>query len=361
MSNYGLRLEGIRHVIDGMLVVDDVSLDVPAGEVMCLLGPSGCGKSTTLRIAAGLEELQQGSVNIEGEDVAGDGLDPVAPEIRGVGLVFQDYALFPHLSVLENVAFGLSELPEAAQKDRALTMLAKVGMEGYAYGYPHTLSGGEQQRVALARALAPQPRLMLMDEPFSGLDIRLRDKVRDEALELLKETGTSTLLVTHDPAEAMRMADRIAVMRNGRIVQTGTPWDIYGSPADAFVCSFFSEVNILRAFVKDDSVHTPVGDLPAGGLPDGAAAEVLIRPEALHVYEAGSGPAGGAEAVVAASRLMGSYCHATIRFGSGVTALDLHVHVAGPHPPEKGSRVKVRLDRAQAFVFPAEATSVELV
>ena len=223
MSEIILGLEGVGHSYDGVLeVVSGFSLGVGAGEIVCLLGPSGCGKSTVLRLAAGLETLQRGRIQLRGETVA-DGESGVGqpPERRNVGLVFQDFALFPHLTVARNVAFGLADLPEHQRGQRALEALAQVGMAAYAGSYPHALSGGQQQRVALARALAPRPSVMLLDEPFSGLDARLREQIRDDTLRVLKRSGAATLLVTHDPEEAMFMADRIYLMQAGKLIQSG--------------------------------------------------------------------------------------------------------------------------------------------
>ncbi|MEP6146975.1 MAG: ABC transporter ATP-binding protein, partial [Nisaea sp.] len=197
-----LRLESVSHQFDGMRVVDDLTLDIAQGEVLCLLGPSGCGKTTALRIAAGLEPLQTGRILMGDTEVAGPGLQ-TPPEERGIGLVFQDYALFPHLNIIDNVAFGLSEFAKPVRREKALTELRRVGMHGAADKFPHELSGGQQQRVALARALAPNPRIILLDEPYSGLDSALRAQVRDDVLHLLKESGAATLMVTHDPEEAM--------------------------------------------------------------------------------------------------------------------------------------------------------------
>ena len=215
---------------DGRTVVDDVSLKVLPGQVTCLLGPSGCGKSTTLRMVAGVEMQDSGEIWVDGSLVC-DTEFRVPPERRHIGLMFQDFALFPHLNVADNVAFGLSG-DKAAMRARVAELLERVGLADYLSAWPHELSGGEQQRVALARALAPRPRIMLMDEPFSGLDNRLRDGIRDDTLDILREQDTAVLLVTHEPDEAMRMADEIALMRGGRIVQQGAPYNIYNAPVD---------------------------------------------------------------------------------------------------------------------------------
>ncbi|BBK30888.1 iron(III) transport system ATP-binding protein [Stella humosa] len=352
-----LSLEGIGHAYDGVAAVIDVSLAIGAGEVVCLLGPSGCGKTTILRVAAGLERLQRGRVAIAGRTVAGDGIDR-PPEERGVGLVFQDYALFPHLSVRENVAFGLRAMSAADRRARAVEVLQRVGLAGLAEAYPHTLSGGQQQRVALARALAPQPRVMLLDEPFSGLDTRLRDQVRDETLHVLKDTGTATLLVTHDPEEAMFMADRIAVMQAGRMEQLGAPADLYCAPANAFVAAFFGEVNRLHGVVGEGRVATPFGAVEAPRHLDGTAVDILIRPEAIRLsapIESGAGPAGRVRVV--AARMLGrsSLLHLAAE-GGAAGALHLHARVPGRFLPAEGTILAATLDREQTFVFAREAT-----
>jgi len=337
-----LELRGISHRFDDKTVVDDVSLRLDTGEILCLLGPSGCGKTTTLRIAAGLEEVQQGSVLMDGQVVADDH-GSVPPERRGIGLVFQDYALFPHLKVIDNVAFGVADGNTDAKRRRAMDMLERVGMTRYAHDYPHMLSGGEQQRVALARALAPKPGVMLMDEPFSGLDVRLRDRVRDDTLALLKGMDTATLLVTHDPEEAMRMADRIVLMRDGRIVQAGTPVALYNHPVDAFTTRFFSETNEIPGRVADGMVATPFGDLAADGLADGQDVEVLIRPEALQPNR------DGIESRILASRVLGAYT--LVRFAVIATGLELTARVPGVLEIGHQS-INVGFDRSQCFIFP---------
>jgi iron(III) transport system ATP-binding protein len=352
-----LALVAVTHAYGRKTAVDDVSLDLAAGEILCLVGPSGCGKSTLLRLAAGLEPLQRGAVRIGGCVVA-DGLRQMPPELRGVGLVFQDYALFPHLSVLDNVRFGLSDLPSAEQRARAVETLAQVGMGDYAQAYPHELSGGQQQRVALARALAPRPAVLLLDEPFSGLDARLREQIRDETLHVLKRSGAATLLVTHDPEEAMFLGDRIALMNEGRLVQLGTPVDLYTRPVDTFAATFFGEANRLRGTACGRRVATPLGGIPCS-LDDGEAAEVLVRPEALRL----SVPERSAAEVpilarVEAARLLGrsSIVHLRVQDGRG-GSVHLHSRMPGQFLPPEGSHVSVTLDHAQAFVFRAADTT----
>ena len=338
----GLRLEGVSRVFSRTAAVDAVDLEAKPGEVVCLLGPSGCGKTTALRLAAGLEAADSGRIVVGDRVVDGDGVAFVPPERRRVGLVFQDYALFPHLTVLENVMFG------AGQGDGergALDLLGRVGMADYAAGYPNTLSGGEQQRVALARALAPRPVVMLMDEPFSGLDFRLRDRVGEASLSLLRDIGTATLMVTHDSEEAMRLADRIALMRDGRIVQQGTPEELYCSPVDDAAAEFFSEINRLRGVVRAGHVVTPAGPLPAAHLAEGAAALVACRPEAVRISANGAGAA-----TVSECRAMGAWTLAKLRPDTPDTTLIARLPADGA--PRTGERVRFDLDPNACYVFP---------
>ncbi len=352
-----LVFEGVSHDYDGVPAVREVDLRLAQGEILCLLGPSGCGKTTVLRLAAGLEPLQAGRIVLNEHEVARPGRS-LPPEARGVGLVFQDYALFPHLTVAGNVAFGLRALPQAKRRAIVAEMLERVGLADQAHRYPHLLSGGEQQRVALARALAPKPALLLLDEPFSGLDIRLRQEVRNQTLRVLADAGISTLLVTHDPEEAMYMADRIAVMRAGRIVQTGRPAEVYRAPASAFVAAFLGEVNWLHGTVRAGRVESPLGTLGADGIGDGTRVDVLIRPEALRIDgEAGAqGAADGAVAAeVTAVRVLGYSSLLDLRLDGDGPAM--RARLPGIAAPRPGSRVVLRLDHSQTFIFPCRGTS----
>ena len=337
-----------------------LSLAAGPGEILCLLGPSGCGKTTLLRLAAGLEPLQAGRITLGGRTIAEPGRE-VPPEARGVGFVFQDYALFPHLTVEDNVAFGLRFVPRAERKRRIADALARVGLEAHSRAWPHMLSGGQQQRVALARALAPRPSVLLLDEAFASLDARLREQVRDDTLHVLQEAGIATLIVTHDAEEAMFMADRIALMNQGRIEQLGTPAELYLGPASRFVATFLGEVNRLPARRRGGRVETVLGDIelrdrpldPALPREEGAPLEVLLRPEGLRVD---SPPGTGAAlAEVEACRLLGAttLVHLAVPdWGGGL----LHLHARLPPGIwlRRGEKVSVSMDAGRAFVFPPE-------
>jgi iron(III) transport system ATP-binding protein len=266
--------------------VDDVSFAVAAGEMAALVGHSGSGKSTLLRLVAGLEPLDAGSIAIGGREVA-TAAGGVPPEKRGVGMMFQDYALFPHLTAIRNVMFGLRGQGRSEARDTALRALQRVGLADRADAYPHMLSGGEQQRVALARALAPRPGILLMDEPFSNLDRRTRVLVREDTFAVLRESGTTGILVTHDQDDAMRMADRILMMQGGRIVQGGTGEELCRRPATLQVARFFAEWNEIPATVQGGRVATPAGDFASPRLADGTRATVCIRPAGIRLGDPG--------------------------------------------------------------------------
>lgn len=328
--------------------VHELSFEVGRGEILCLLGPSGSGKSTVLRLAAGLENPDGGEIIIDGKSVAGNGsFQP--PEKRGVGLIFQDFALFPHLTVLDNVAFGLADKPKAERAGMARQVLAKVNLEHLADAFPNTLSGGEQQRVALARALATRPGVMLMDEPFSDLDTQLRDVVRAELTSLLRESGAATILVTHDPSEAMRVADRIVLIRDARLAQIGTPEDLYFHPIDKEAAAFFGDLNIIHANVAAGEAPTPMGAVAAKGFEAGAEVEVLVRPVDVELSTING--SGTQAATVTSRRLVGGACLVELDArGQGMPA---HVvaQVGLDEAPEIGAKVGIRLDPARAHIF----------
>jgi iron(III) transport system ATP-binding protein len=327
--------------------VRGVSFDLKPGEVACLLGPSGCGKTTLLRIAAGVERPDSGRVLLAGEEVAGPS-SFVPPEKRGVGLMFQDYALFPHMTNAENVAYGLKSLSRKDALKEAQLALRRVGLTEYADSFPWALSGGEQQRVALARAIVPRPAVILMDEPFSGLDQRLRDRVRRETLAILKETRATSLIVTHDPIEAMELADRILLMRQGCLVQQGSPRDLYHHPVDASAARFFSEFNEFTARVAGEKVKTPFGALPAGKLKPGAHAVVMIRPQGLKPAEV-SEP--GAEGQVVEARFLGDELQLGVLF-AGFDEPWL-ARIPARQEVRIGATLRFAVDPAHIFVFEA--------
>ena len=379
-----LILDDIRHAYGPKIVLRNINLEVQPGEVVCLLGPSGCGKTTLLRLIAGLEELQHGRILID-DHVIADQHRQMLPERRGTGFLFQDFALFPHLTVLENTLFGLTAAASKdARRQKAFQALEQVNMQDFAAVYPHELSGGQQQRVALARALAPGPRIILLDEPFSSLDARLRVQIRDQTLHVLKSSGVATVMVTHDPEEAMFMGDRIVLMHQGRIVQTGSPVELYSKPVNAFVTTFFSDVNVIRGMVRGGQVATPLGRINSAGFQDGAEVEIMFRPEAVQIFRADeTPPISTVPGEVLATRLLpgATLVHLRIEphaskapavppeapdnalgnaLGNAVgnAREDIHLHARVPYlfPMPEGAHVHVHVLMDQVYVFPAESS-----
>jgi iron(III) transport system ATP-binding protein len=285
-----IRLEAVSKRFGDVVAVDRASLCVDRGEVVALLGPSGCGKTTLLRLVAGFERPDEGTVEVGGRIVSA-ARSWVPPEQRRVGMVFQDYALFPHLTVAENVGFGLVR---QARAQRVPELLDVVGLDGLGGRYPHELSGGQQQRVALARALAPAPELVLLDEPWSNVDPFLRDSLRAEVAEIIRPLGVTVVLVTHDREEAFSLADRIALMRDGQVVQEGTSEELYFAPVSRWAAEFVGAGNVLAGKVVHGHVETPIGAFPANGASANGSAKVLVRPELLELE---CDPAGDAEVV----------------------------------------------------------------
>ncbi len=359
----GLTFESVSHRYGAVLAVDSVDLAVRPGETICLLGPSGCGKSTLLRLAAGLEGIQAGRITIGGQTVAAAGeLPQIPPEARGVGLVFQDYALFPHLTVMENIRYGLPG--NRAEGDaRSRRVLADLGMSDLAERYPHALSGGQQQRVALLRALAPKPRVMLLDEPFSTLDEHLRHEVRMETMSLLAGSGALTVLVTHDAEEAMLLGDRIVVMRDGRLVQDASPDEVYAHPSDLFTARLFGPVNRYEGTVRGGRVATPLGLLETPGLAESSQVDIAIRADGIGLEGASSAPADRVRARVRSVRRLGAWTLALMTpvdrtreargAGESVEPASIQARLPGTAAFAPGDLLALRAKPGHTFVFPA--------
>jgi len=342
-----LTFEDVSKRYGESLALDQVCLDVPPGEVLCLLGPSGCGKTTLLRIAAGVERPTTGRVLLDGQEAAGPD-QFVPPEKRGVGLMFQDFALFPHLTIQQNVAFGLRSLTRSEANSEALAALTRVGLADYANEYPHILSGGEQQRVALARAIAPRLSVLIMDEPFSGLDPRLRERMREETLAILHETRATSIVVTHDSQEAMRMGDCVVLLRKGRVVQSGRPLDLYRAPKDILAARTFSDLTEVPARIEKGTAKTALGNFPANGLADGKEAIVCVRQRGVRLLAAGE----GIPARVLDLRFLGDVALVEM----AVQGLDapLFARVRESGAPSLGSDVGIGIDAGAVLVFVAE-------
>ncbi|QKY16093.1 ABC transporter ATP-binding protein [Halorubrum sp. CBA1229] len=324
-----LSLSDVTKEFGPETAVDGVSLDVEPGELLTFLGPSGCGKTTTLRTIAGLEEPTEGEITLGGETVAGDG-GFVAPEQRDVGIVFQNFALFPHLTVRENIAFGLSDADEAATAARVDELLDLVDMPEHGEKTPDQLSGGQKQRVALARSLAPEPEVLLLDEPFSNLDVRLRVEMREEVRQILKEAGVTAVSVTHDQEEALSISDRVAVMNEGKIEQVGRPEQVFERPESKFVASFLGRASFLEGELRDGKVETGIGRFDAVTLEgydtvyDGAPVDVLVRPDDLRATPASPELADG---VIVSRQYVGPSFVYRVELETGDTVHCLHNHV----------------------------------
>jgi|HigsolmetaAR202D_1030399.scaffolds.fasta_scaffold11571_3 iron(III) transport system ATP-binding protein len=339
-----LHLENLTKRFGDTVAVDGASLTVASGEFVALLGPSGCGKTTLLRLIAGFEIPDSGELRIGGRTVAADG-SGLPPERRRVGMVFQDYALFPHLTVEQNIAYGLARRPKRERAARVAELVALVGLQGLEGRYPHELSGGQQQRVALARALAPEPAVVCLDEPWSAIDPLLRQSMRSELAEILRQAGTTVVLVTHDQEEALALADRVALMRDGRIVQVASPERLYHEPVDRWSASFVGPANFLEGRLADGHAITALGTLrarpvtngnnngKAGG--DGACA-VLVRPELVRLA-----PDEEGEAVVVGREFRGHDVLHRVRLPDGT---EIWSQRPSSEPVELGAHVRIDLD-----------------
>ncbi|PPS41511.1 ABC transporter ATP-binding protein [Chroococcidiopsis sp. TS-821] len=346
-----LRIDGVTKQFDQPPpAVANVSLSLVQGDLLGLLGPSGCGKTTLLRLIAGFERPQSGRIEIAGKTVAGANWIP--PEQRSVGMVFQDYALFPHLTVGENVAFGLRYSKKSS--DRVAQLIELVGLAGLEKRYPHELSGGQQQRVALARALAPEPALILLDEPLSNLDVQVRLRLREELREILKATGISGVFVTHDQEEALAIADRVAVMRQGKIEQLGTPEDVYSHPQTRFVAEFVTRANFLPAKRRGHLWETEIGCFTVRKeMGQSEVADLMIREEDLILQ-----PADSAPIIIHTRRFLGREYRYCLQTASGKR---LHARTSAEVILPVGTRVELAVAEQAIRFFPANTTSDNLV
>jgi thiamine transport system ATP-binding protein len=342
-----LRICDLTLAYDDTVVVDDLTLSAEDGEVLCVVGPSGCGKSTLLRAVAGLEPPLTGTIHLDGRDLAG-----LRPDQRDVGLMFQEHALFPHRTVAENVAFGprAHGLDRAATRERVSEALALVGLAGTAGRHVDELSGGERQRVALARAIAPRPRLLMLDEPLGSLDRALQARLLEDLPQVFAELGTTVVYVTHDQDEALSLADRIAVMRAGRIEQLGTPTALWRGPRTAFVAGFLGLDHTVTVQAEPDHVDTPWGRVPRDAVSDAGAGtgacEAVLLPEALRLASDTSPPGDGelhVLATVTSRRFQGDHLRLGVQADTGQP---LHVAAWRGHLPEVGDRITLAIEVA---------------
>ncbi len=329
--------------------VQDLSLHLQPGNILCLLGPSGCGKTTTLRAIAGFEKVSSGEIRLEGQIVASASIH-VPPERRRVGMVFQEYALFPHLSVKDNVAFGLYHWQSAERQARVQTLLELVGLQGLAHRFPHELSGGQQQRVAIARALAPKPLMLLLDEPFSNLDPEMTIKMRKELYRVLRQTQTTAILVTHDHEEAFAMADQVAVMQDGRLVQCATPETIYQQPSCSFVAEFIGQANTIPGIITNGQVETEIGTFTnQSDLSAQSRVLVMIRPNDIQFT-----PAEPGSGRIESRQFQGSQTLYAIRLHSGQL---IHCCMMPIPVYNIDTTVKIQVTTSQTILFPQPALS----
>jgi iron(III) transport system ATP-binding protein len=345
-----LDVKNLHHSYGEIEALNNLSFSIKNSSIVSVLGPSGCGKTTLIRVIAGLESVQKGEIFIEDAIVANNQLN-TPPEKRPISYVFQDFALFPHMTVLENISFAAGSRKNKKQLIDQVIQLAKV--DNFLQKYPHSLSGGEQQRVALARSIAVQPKLLLLDEPFSDLDINLKREIIDDTLHLINSLESSALVVTHNAEEAMFLSDMIIVMDQGKIVQVGTPHQIYFHPVNQYVASLFGETNIFETTVQNNQCNTPLGSIEVNNLKDNQIVNVVIRPEAIKLSQEKSPLLNPNTGVVVDSKFLGNSAiiHMTVNDQFNQKH-HIHSKVLGNFLPPAASSVSITLDKSHIFIFP---------
>ena len=347
-----LKINNLNHKIKNSEILKDVSIETEEDKIACILGPSGSGKTTLLKLIAGLEDTQKGEIYIKDKLVSSSNTH-IKTEERDIGFLFQDFALFPHLTVKENLKFAINGNADANIEINEIMKLIKL--PNSLKKYPHELSGGEQQRVALARSIISKPKLLLLDEPFSNLDLSLREEIRDDTLHLLQKFNISVIIVTHDPFEAMFISNKIYILeQNGSIVQSGSPNDLYNNPISSYVAEFFGETNKFSGLVKNSKVQTAVGEISINSNLESKKVDIHIRPQAIKLSQEKT-PVNGIKGTVMASKLMGSYSfiHLSV-LNNNKDIIHVHSHMPPNFNPKQSTAVGIEIDTEKIFVFPKD-------
>ena len=346
-----VRINNLSYSMNEKKILNNINLQLEKEKIACILGPSGCGKTTLLKLIAGLSKVQEGEIFLNENLVSSSNIH-LKTEKRKIGFLFQDYALFPHQTVKQNLQFAIKD---KSTSHRVEEIMDVIKLSDSLEKYPHELSGGEQQRVALARSIIAKPDLLLLDEPFSSLDLNLKEEVRDDTLHLLQKSNISVLLVTHDPFEAMFISNQINIMnKNGEIVQSGSPTDLYNLPNSSYVANFFGETNKFQGVVKDTIVETPVGEFKVENSLDSKNVDIFIRPEAVKLSKEQT-PVNGIKGTVMASKLMGTYSfiHLSV-LSKNNEVVHVHSHMPPNFLPNQSSAVGIEIDKEQTVIFPSK-------
>ena len=346
-----VRINNLSYSMNEKKILNNINLQLEKEKIACILGPSGCGKTTLLKLIAGLSKVQEGEIFLNENLVSSSNIH-LKTEKRKIGFLFQDYALFPHQTVKQNLQFAIKD---KSTSHRVEEIMDVIKLSNSLEKYPHELSGGEQQRVALARSIIAKPDLLLLDEPFSSLDLNLKEEVRDDTLHLLQKSNISVLLVTHDPFEAMFISNQINIMnKNGEIVQSGSPTDLYNLPNSSYVANFFGETNKFQGVVKDTIVETPVGEFKVENSLESKNVDIFIRPEAVKLSKEQT-PVNGIKGTVMASKLMGTYSfiHLSV-LSKNNEVVHVHSHMPPNFLPNQSSAVGIEIDKEQTFIFPSK-------